>query len=174
MTVRISNPTALFRIAGVLPVLFLTAPSSAAIKPEQLIVGGGINEVFDSDGHVFGSAELRFKPLAGGLRPWIHGSLSTEGGVFAGAGLAYTFASEKCPWTASIGFGPGYYHDGDDVFLGGDFEMMSFAEVACRLKNGTALGLRISHLSNGGAGHINPGTEMVSLQYSIPMPGGAR
>lgn len=159
-------------ITGALSVVVPASVARAEVpKPEQLILGVGVNQVFDPHEAAFGSIELRFTPLAAELRPWIYGSLSTEGGVFTGLGLAYTYAFGESRWSASAGIGPGYYHDGDDVFLGGDFEILSFIEVAYRLHNDATIGARFAHLSNAGVRNVNPGTEMVSLQYSIPLGG---
>lgn len=166
------NTLARLVIAGALSLVALGSVSQAEVpKPEQVIFGAGVNQVFDPHEAAFGSIELRFTPLVDELRPWIYGSLSTEAGVFTGLGLAYTHAFGESRWSATAGVGPGYYHDGDDVFLGGDFEILSFIEVAYRLNNDATIGARFAHLSNAGVRNVNPGTEMVSLQYSIPLGG---
>ncbi|MFH1496422.1 MAG: acyloxyacyl hydrolase [Verrucomicrobiota bacterium] len=169
MHIRIVNPWFRLGMAGVLSALIFAPSLPGTVKPERLIIGAGLNEVLDDDGNPFGSIELRFSPVAAQLRPWIYGSLSTEAGAYVGAGLAYTFASAQSRWSASVGFGPGYYHDGDDVFLGGDFEMLSFAEIGYRLDNDAVVSVRLAHLSNGSTRPTNPGTELLSLQYSIPL-----
>lgn len=150
--------------------LGLLSPLGAAeLKPDYLTLGVGFNEVFDGHGRGFASVEVRFTPWVAQLSPWVYGSLSTEGGAFVGAGLAYTLTGERTRWRVSLGIGPGYYRTGGDVFLGGDFEVMSFAEVGYQLANDGLVGLRLSHLSNGSTRPRNPGTELLSLQYSIPL-----
>jgi len=146
----------------------VAAAARAEIKPEWLTFGAGYNEVLDNDQVAFASVELRFTPVVAGLRPWVYANTSAEGSFYVGAGLAYTFAGES-RWSASVGIGPGYYHRGDDVRLGGNYQNLSFVEVAYRLDNDALVSLRFAHLSNGGVTPSNPGTETLSLQYSIPL-----
>lgn len=157
----------------VLPACLILVSSAVfgrdAVKPDYLTLGFGVNEVLDSHGRYFGSAELTFTPVVSELHPWLFASLSEEEACFLAAGLAWRFEAKNHPWSAAVGIGPGYYRQGNDAYLGGDFEIMSFVEIAYRLNNDALLGLRFAHLSNGSTAARNPGTELLSLQYSIPL-----
>lgn len=139
-----------------------------APRPEYLTLGAGFNEAFDGGENAFASVELRFTPVFVGLRPWAYASGSDEGALLLAGGLAYTIQGD-CDWSLTFGFGPGYYDRHDDVELGDDLEFMSFAEIGYRLKNDSVISLRLAHVSNGSLADYNPGTELISLQYSIPL-----
>ncbi len=67
------------------------------------------------------------------------------------------------------GFAAGLYEDGDGKDLGHIVEFRSSIELAFRFDNRSRLGLSFYHLSNAGLDDNNPGTEVLSLNYSIPL-----
>ena len=69
----------------------------------------------------------------------------------------------------SLSSGPGYYEDGDGKDLGYDLEFRSQAEIAYVMEDRSRIALAISHLSNAGLGDTNPGVEVVSLYYMLPL-----
>ena len=63
----------------------------------------------------------------------------------------------------------GLYEDGDGKDLGHIVEFRSSLELAYRFDNRARLGLSFYHLSNASLDDNNPGTEVFSLNYSIPL-----
>lgn len=111
--------------------------------------------------------EVRLPQNWMGIRPWLGTSVVDNGTWFTGAGFIYDI--KPLPdWVVTLGTGPFYYKsDHDD--LGLDLEFYSFLEATHRLRNDVRLGLRVGHLSNGGLGRVNPGTENVTLVAVIPL-----
>jgi hypothetical protein len=95
---------------------------------------------------------------------------ATDGAVFAGGGLIYSFAVPAQNWIFSVGVGPGYYERHQGADLGSHLEFYSFAEVARRLPWHHRVLLRLSHISNGGITEPNPGAELLTLGYAMPLP----
>jgi hypothetical protein len=69
-------------------------------------------------------------------------------------------------------FAAGYYDNGDGVDLGHEVEFRSSIELSYRFDNRTRLGVSFYHLSNASIGDTNPGTEVLSVVYSIPLGSG--
>ena len=66
-------------------------------------------------------------------------------------------------------FAAGLYEDGDGKDLGHAVEFRSSMELAYRFDDRSRLGVSFYHLSNAGLSNNNPGTEVLSLNYSIPL-----
>jgi hypothetical protein len=105
-----------------------------------------------------------FKPFAAAA------FTSTEQG-FVGAGLLVdVYFGNRFVLTPS--FAPHYYWGGNrDLDLGHELEFRSQLEGAYRFDNRSRLGLAISHYSNASIADTNPGTETITLYYSIPTYG---
>ncbi len=69
--------------------------------------------------------------------------------------------------TPSLGLGS--FDDGEDVKLGHDLEFRSGIKITYQFKNDWRVGIGLFHLSNGGLGDRNPGTEPVFVGVSIPL-----
>jgi lipid A 3-O-deacylase len=95
---------------------------------------------------------------------------STEQG-FVGAGILMdVYFGNR--WVVTPSFAPHYYWGGNsDLDLGYELEFRSQLEAAYRFDNRSRLGLAISHYSNASLGDTNPGTETLTLYYSIPTYG---
>lgn len=63
----------------------------------------------------------------------------------------------------------GAYHDGDGEDLGHWIEFRSGVEVAYRFDNKSRVGLGFAHISNADIGDTNPGAEVLSLTYTVPV-----
>ena len=111
-----------------------------------------------------------------------HGETLSWGGVVPGAGYhraacgaTYDYADFRkyfwlSPnWALTPHFGPGVFHDSDQVKLGHTIQFRSGIELTYRMPNDIRIGLGISHLSNGSLGDLNPGTEAVDLTFSMPL-----
>jgi len=106
--------------------------------------------------------------LLGFLDPFIGGSVTTDAAVYGYFGFKTDlYLSDRfviMPSAAVGAFGKG---SGED--LGSVLEFRTGAEFAWRFENRSRLGLGIHHISNASVGDINPGTEIVSINYSIPL-----
>jgi lipid A 3-O-deacylase len=102
------------------------------------------------------------------LKPFVALAGASSGHGFVGAGVLFdTYWGKRVVTTLS--FAPHVYIGGDsDLDLGHTVEFRSQAEIAYRFDDRSRLGLAISHYSNASLGSSNPGTETLSLYYSIP------
>jgi lipid A 3-O-deacylase len=62
-----------------------------------------------------------------------------------------------------------YTADGDGKDLGSVIEFRSGVELAYRFDNRARLGVSFHHISNASIGDINPGTETLTLVFSLPL-----
>ena len=66
-------------------------------------------------------------------------------------------------------FGAGIYDDGSGKKLGNDIQFRTSLEITYELKNKNRIGVSFSHISNANLGDKNPGVEILSLSYHIPL-----
>ena len=93
---------------------------------------------------------------------------TSDGGAYGYGGISFDlFFGRRIVLTPS--FAAGYYHEGNGRDLGHEVEFRSGVELAYRFDDRTRLGVLFYHLSNAGLGDHNPGTEVLSLSYSIPL-----
>ena len=148
--------------------LVIASPSAMADDPAFLSVGVGYYDIFDNDN----AAELRVdyrsnlkflfvKPFAGAV-------VTSDGAFFPSVGLYSDFYFGR-RIVISPSSAAGYYLKGDGKDLGHAFEIRSGVEVAYRFDNRSRLGLLFYHISNAGLEDDRPGTEVMSLGYSIPL-----
>ena len=103
------------------------------------------------------------------LKPWLGLELTPDKSAWLGAGLLYNFnLTPKIFITPSFGAGV-YAHGSDGVDLGHPIIFRSQLEVSYALENKSRISLAISHLSNASLGRENPGAEILSVYYSIPL-----
>lgn len=103
-----------------------------------------------------------FKPFAAA------GYTSTSQG-FVGAGVLIDLYMGR-RFVVTPSFAPHYYWGGNSKLdLGHELEFRSQLEVAYRFDNRARLGLALSHYSNASIGDTNPGTETLSVYYSLPL-----
>jgi hypothetical protein len=138
--------------------------------PSFLTIGGGYFDIVNNDDS---AAEFRleyrdkhrfwiFKPFAG--------AIATSDGAFYGyAGVLTDFYfGRRIVISPSVAAGP--YIEGGGKDLGHVFEIRSGLEVAYRFDDRSRLGLLFYHISNAGLGDDeNPGAEVLTLSYSIPL-----
>jgi hypothetical protein len=110
--------------------------------------------------------EYRSGTLARGLRAIAATLATTDGSLFAGAGLAYGIRTGRFDLTPS--FVPGIYRHGNGRDLGCPLEFRSQLELGWRLQGGQRLAVAVSHLSNAGLGSSNPGQESLTLNFEWP------
>lgn len=148
---------------------------AAAGDPAFLSLGVGYYNVAEDTGQ---AAEFRLEYRSDLklwiFKPFVAAAATSSGSVFIGGGiLADIYLGRRLVLSGS--FGPFYYAQGaSDFDLGYPLEFRSQAELAYRFDNRARLGVAISHYSNAGLGDGNPGSETISLNYSIPLgPGSA-
>ena len=95
--------------------------------------------------------------------------MASSDGAFYGFGgvLVDFYLGRRFVFTPS--FAAGLYEDGDGKDLGHAVEFRSSVELAYRFNDRSRLGMSFYHLSNAGLSDNNPGTEVLSLNYSIPL-----
>jgi hypothetical protein len=163
--------------AGILLGLIAAAlPSGAGAqvidRPDaaHLSFGAGYFDAFQQDDTaVEFRAELRSNwHLLSFLDPFVGVSGTTDGAVYGFFGLKADINIGDhfviMPSAAVGAFGHG---DGKD--LGSVLEFRTGAEFAWRFEDRSRLGVGIHHISNASVGDINPGTEIVSIVYSLPL-----
>ena len=160
------------RIIAAVTAAWLLLPNGAALAddPDFLTLGAGWfdwNRQKDQGGEI--NLEYRsdrkywiFKPLAGAM-------VTSSGSFYGYAGVGIdVFLGRRFVVTPS--FAPGLYARGGGLDLGHTLEFRSQAEFAYRFDDRSRLGLAISHISNASIGDTNPGTEIFTLYYSVPIP----
>jgi hypothetical protein len=153
---------------------FLPAAAGAQIigRPDaaHLSFGVGYFDAFQQDDTaVEFRGELRSNwRLLGFLDPFIGASGTTDGAVYGFFGLKVDlYLGDRLVLTPSAAFGA--FAEGDGKDLGSTAEFRTGAELAWRFDDRSRLGLGIHHISNASIGDKNPGAEIVSVVYSIPI-----
>ncbi len=125
---------------------------------------------FDDDNSI--DLRIEYRPASvvfiDNVKPWFGAEITTEGSIWAGGGLLYdwNFADD---WHATPSVGAGLYHHGSgDTDLDNTIQFRSQLEISYEFDNDLRVGGYISHLSNGGLGDSNPGTEVIGLSWSVP------
>ena len=144
------------------------AESSDAVAP-MLSFSVGKLGVFGGDADPFeiGVAH-RFTPISRwSLVPAVGATVHDNGAYYIYAELRREFwVGDR--WLVSPSFGMGLFEDGKKFDLGHTVEFRSGLELGRRLDNGWRLGVALFHLSNGGIGDRNPGTEALVMSLAIP------
>jgi len=148
------------------PVAQLSQVGFRSDDPSYLTLGVGYFDINDNQDAVEFRAEWRFKKLFWKIHPFVGLMGTTDKAVYGYGGIALDWKLGKFVLTPS--FAAGAYTDGDGKDLGHTIEFRSALEVAYQFENRHRLGLIFYHLSNASIGDTNPGTEVLSLGYSIP------
>ena len=143
---------------------------AAADEPAFLALSAGWFDINDDQGAAEFRLELRaperwklwiFTPMAGVMA-------TTDGATYAYGGLGIDiFFGKRIVLTPS--FAVGAYSEGDGKDLGHVVEFRSAIELAYRFDDRSRLGLSFYHLSNASLDDDNPGTEVLSLTYALPL-----
>ena len=155
-------------LLSVLSVLAVSGASRAE-GPSFLALGVGYYDLLhDADSAEF-RLEYRDKHRWWLFKPFAGITATTDAAVFAYAGVLTDFYfGRRIVVTPSVA--PGAYSRGNGKDLGHTFEIRSGLEVAYRFDNRGRLGLLFYHISNAGLGDDrNPGAEVLSLTYALPL-----
>lgn len=102
------------------------------------------------------------------VKPFV-GVLATTDAAFAGyAGILLDIYFGK-RWVLTPNFAVSLYDDGDGKDLGHVVEFRSGIELAYRFDNRARFGIGLHHLSNAHLSDNNPGTETLTLIFSVPL-----
>ncbi len=145
--------------------------AAAEDDPHFLTLAAGYYDINDDMDAAEFRAEFRARNKFWIFKPF-GGLMATSDAAFYGyAGfLVDLYFGRRVVLTPSLA--AGLYEDGDGKDLGHIVEFRSSIELAYRFDNRARLGLSFYHLSNAGLDDRNPGTEVLSLNYSIPLNGG--
>lgn len=159
------------RILSVLSVLLaLVAANVARADDEPAFLRGGIGYYDINDNE--DAAEFNVEYISNSkwwvFKPFIGAMATSDAAAYVYGGIRMDiFLGKRFVVTPS--FAPGLYHDGDGKNLGHTIEFRSELEVAYRFDDRSRLGLSIFHISNAHLSDNNPGTEVVTVNYSYPI-----
>ena len=161
-------------IAAALAALTLLAVAGTASAQEPsgdpAFVSGGVGwfDVNDDEDTLDLRLEYRDHRRIFFLKPWAGIEATGEGGLWGGGGvLVDVFLGRRFVVTGS--FGIGLYEEGDGKDLGSALEFRSQIEAGFRFDDRSRLAVAFSHISNAGITDTNPGTEIVTLYYHLPL-----
>jgi len=152
----------------------LVAVSGKALAGDPAMVSFGVG-AFDFNRQKDQGVELRLEYRSDYKIPYIQAKPfaalggASSGHGFLGAGILWDlYFGNRVVVTPS--FAPHLYAGGDsDLDLDHPIEFRSQLEFAYRFDDRSRLGLAISHYSNASLGDTNPGTETLSLYYTVPL-----
>jgi lipid A 3-O-deacylase len=158
------------RIAACAAVIGMTCATPAvAVDPDFFVVGGGWYD-FNDDRDAFDfRAEYRsgYKML-GFLKPWAGIEVTSEEAIYGVAGVLTDIYFGR-RWVLTPSFGAGLYGDGNGKDLGHTIEFRSQLEFGYRFDDRSRISIAVGHISNAGLGDSNPGTEIATIYYHIPI-----
>ncbi len=105
------------------------------------------------------------------IKPFAALEVTSDSSFWVGAGV-YADLEVTPQVYVTPSFGAGFYDEGSsdkdlDYFL----EFRSQVEVSYEFQNQQRAGVGFGHISNAGLGDSNPGTEILSLYYHVPIDG---
>jgi lipid A 3-O-deacylase len=156
-------------------ILLLLALSVCAALPayassdDLLSLSAGYYGILDDDGAADFRAEYRWAaPLVWQIKPFAGVEATSEGALYGLGGILLDLAVNP-HWYLTPSFGAGFYSDGGGNDLGYALEFRSQLEVAYEFDSRDRLSLGFSHISNASLGDRNPGVEVLSLYYHMPI-----
>lgn len=141
--------------------------------PSLVSIGAGYFNI-TRDNHQTGLIQAEYKgtPFFGKRLFKVRGLVATlvtfQGSFWLGGGVNFDIWLGG-PMVLTLGFAPGLYTRGHGKDLGYGLENRSSIELAYRLKNSGRLGLQFYHLSNASFSPRNPGAEVLSIFYALPI-----
>ncbi len=140
-----------------------------ADDPDFIVVGGGWYDFNDDQDAFDFRLEYRsgYKAL-GFLKPWAGIEATTEQAVYGAVGVLTDIYFGR-RWVFTPSFGAGLYADGNGKDLGHTIEFRSQLEFGYRFDDRSRVSLAVSHISNAGLGDSNPGTEIATIYYHVPL-----
>ena len=159
-------PAVMLAVAGFVGLAPL--PAAADDDPDFLRLAIGRYDINDNREAIEFRAEYQSDLKLWIFKPYVGVMATTDGAAYGYAGFVTDFYfGRRIVVTPSIA--AGLYHNGDGKDLGHVVEFRSSIELAYRFDNRSRLGISFYHLSNASLSEDNQGTEILSLNYSIPL-----
>lgn len=149
--------------------LLTTAAHATDSKTDYITGYAGYFDVIGTDNSAtqFG-LEYRASPIQYSIRPMIGINATTDGAVYAYAGLNWDAELVRNELYLIPSFAAGAYKNGSGKDLGGAIQFRSGIELAYQFPNYQRLGVAFNHISNASLYRKNPGAETAMVTYSIP------
>ena len=144
-------------------------PSASADDPSFLTVGVGWYDFNDNKQAV--DLRVEYRPEVkyfGFVKPWLGVEVTSDVAAYGVVGvLTDIFFGRRLVLTPS--FGAGVYTDGDGKDFGSAIEFRSQLELGYRFDDRSRVSVAVSHISNAHLTKQNPGTEVATIYYHIPL-----
>lgn len=160
-------------LVAVMALALAGALDSGAVRaddePDFLSIGAGWYDFNDNMDAVDGRLEYRSNlKVLGLVKPWAGFEFTSDGAIYGVAGILMDIHfGRRIVLTPS--FGVGLYGDGDGKDLGHAVEFRSQLELGYRFDDWSRIALAVSHISNASLGENNPGTEIATVYYHLPV-----
>lgn len=145
------------------------ALAQSAAEPDLISFGVGWFDILDDEGSV--DVRIEYRPAVtyfNFIKPWAGIEVTSDGALYGAAGVLADFnLTSNIVLTPS--FGAGLFSDGDGANLGHTVQFRSQLELGYRFENGSRAGIAFSHLSNANLGTRNPGAEVATVYYHLPV-----
>ncbi|MGE3297670.1 MAG: acyloxyacyl hydrolase [Porticoccaceae bacterium] len=146
--------------------LGLAAAAPAASQGARVTLGAVAFGVFDAT--IRGAVNIGWEggelPGLWSIRPALQLIARPQDNWYLGAGGVREFALADA-WHWGLGAGAGVYHQGGGKDLGQPLEFHTRAYLGWRPAPGQQVRLEIEHISNADLGKINPGVDLLSLNW---------
>jgi hypothetical protein len=155
----------------------LAVATPALADPAYVSLGAGGTDVLNQGARA--AADFRMEYLSGlsllpffetyfKVKPWAGVEVTSRSALWTGGGIYLDIPITE-HWLLTPNFGVGYYDAGRGKNLGSFVEFRSTFEGGYQFDNGTRLMAAFGHTSNAGLTRHNPGTEMATIYYEIPL-----
>ena len=156
-----------FLAIGIAALCTALTPSRAE-EPDFIAISAGVFDINDDKTTAEIRAEYRSDLRFWHLMPFVGLMGTADSALYGYAGLgSELFFGPRIVVTPSAAFG--LYSDGDGKDLGSTIEFRTGLELAYRFDDYSRFGLAFHHISNASIDENNPGTESLTLTYSIPL-----
>lgn len=157
-------------LVALLLVCFSPLTALAESETDYVSLSLGYYDILDDQEAADFRAEYRWdKPCLWKLSPFVGVEANSDGSLWGGAGLySDVFLSDNLYLTPSVGVGA-YNDGGSGKDLGHTIEFRSQLELGYEFDSLRRLSVGFGHISNAGLDDNNPGTEILSLYYHIPI-----
>ena len=143
-------------------------PALAGVDPPFVALGVGFFDINDNEEAVEFRIEYRSAERLWIVKPFGGVMVSSDAAFYGYGGILLdVFFGRR--WVLTPSFAAGLYEDGSGKVLGHAVEFRSALEIAYRFDDRARIGLSFYHISNASLADNNPGTEVLTLVYSIPL-----
>ena len=161
---------AMKKIAFLMIVLF----NATIVSADEFVFGLGYDDVFDQTDTQSGAFVFEYH-----ANPFYEGSTSAysfggaaqvdgDGDVFVGLGVTANWSIGDGPWFVEGSFMPGYYDQGSDgTPLEGNVQFRTLLGLGYSFGGQRSISLSIDHKSNANLEDENPGSETLTLRYTL-------